>query len=178
MRWSNSNCIFFDIRSMKKMICFLTGFLFFACSNNPAVTVAEVEDDWVYGEYVTGVYGNHTVFDGVLYAQKRYNDRINWNIGDYISEAVLYKINERKYLQVIGRKIPPIEFNNGRAEYQDSLVKLVVEKNGDKFYVEFTAPKYYNTEVRNSDYYVSEYKKDPNYLKVFTTKTFLIYKWQ
>lgn len=151
---------------MKKIICFLMGLLLFACSNNPAVTVLEVEDDWVYGEYFTRPINAHIINDGVLR---------KFTKGELIYRAVVYKSNERKYLQIVGEKIPPLEFKNGRVEYQDSLVKFIVEKNGDKFYVEFTAPYRYDYDTRGlSDYEINEMKKDPDYLKVFTTKSFLI----
>ena len=64
-------------------------------------------------------------------------------INSMITLIEINKTNESRYFQVVNMKIPPLKFNNGRAEYQDSIFKLVVEKNGDKFYTEFTLPKYY-----------------------------------
>jgi hypothetical protein len=160
---TNSNCIFLDIRGMKKMICFLTGFLFFACSNNPAVTAAEVEDDWVYGSY-----RNNQDYS--------YTDRemSNYLVGEgNFLDAIVYETNESKYFQLFGMNIPPLKFNNGRAEYQDSIFKLVVEKNGDKFYTEFTLPKYYFWEIDPGNRFITKYE---DYLKPHTIKSFWVFR--
>ena len=165
MRGTNSNCIFLDIRGMKKIICFLTGFLFFACSNNPAVTDAEVEDDWVYGVY-DGVGGLFEAEEGFLSVE--YVD--GWNstfTAENITKAIVYKKQGTNYFQVAGRNIPPLEFKDNIIEYQDSVVTLYVEKYKDRFYVEFTAPRFY--EDINNRYN----KRDNRYLKIYKSKTFL-----
>ena len=141
----------------------MTGFLFFACNNNPAVTVAEVEDDWVYGSYRNNQDWSYT--DGEI-------DGYGLDLGNF-SQAIVYETNESKYFQVVNMKIPPLKFNNGRAEYQDSIFKLVVEKNGDKFYTEFTLPKFYFYEINGGNRLIT---KREDYLKPHTVKSFWVFR--
>ena len=146
------------------MICFLTGFLFFACSNNPAVTAAEAEDDWVYGVY-DGVGGLFEAEEGFLSVE--YISGWESFTAENITRAIVYKKQGTNYFQVAGRNIPPLEFKDNIIEYKDSVVTLYVEKYKDRFYVEFTAPRFYNK--KNEEYA----KRDYRYLKIYKSKTFL-----
>ena len=143
---------------MKRIVFYLTGLLLFACSNAPMTSASvDAEEEWYYGNFRAG--DNYSFNDA---GEMNYEDR------DYIQNALIYESGgKRLFQQCSGYPIPTFEFNGNRAEYEDSDIKLIVEKNGDRFYVEMTAPLYYR--YRGNDYY----KNRNNYLKVYTTKYFL-----
>lgn len=143
---------------MKRIVFYLMGLLLFACSNAPMTSASvDAEGEWYYGNFMAGDYYS-------------FNDagRMSYEEVDHILKALIYESGgKRLFQQCSGYSIPTIEFKGNRAEYEDSDIKLIVEKNGDRFYVEMTAPRYYR--YKGDDYY----KKRDDYLKVYTTKYFL-----
>ena len=134
------------------------------------MTHAATEEEWLYGFYEGGgCYETKENYLDVDYGIDSYKYR-----AEYISKACIYKKRGKNYFQPVGHNIPPIEFQNNRIEYQDSVVTLHVEKYYDRIYVEFTAPYAYNV----ADNYVGYYKESPDYMKVYKTKSFLYWaKW-
>lgn len=119
---------------MKKITFLLMGLLLFAC--NSATTVSapvEAEDEWVYGVYVPSLF--YIVNDDFDEFTETYIRPMDW--------ALIYMSEGKRYFQQQSSfRIPPIEFKGNRAEYKDSVVNLIIEKNSDKFLVEITAPEY------------------------------------
>lgn len=131
------------------------GLLLFAC--NSATTVSppvEAEDEWVYGVYMPSFY--YIVNDDFDEITEQYLYPMDW--------ALIYMSEGKRYFQQQSSfRIPPIEFKGNRAEYKDSVVNLIIEKNSDKFLVEITAPEYLHN-PRRFDYSSIRNRSDQNKL--------------
>ena len=144
---------------MKKITFLLMGLLLFACSNAPMTSASvDAEEDWNYGNFSAG--HRFTWNDA--------GEQVAGDVSEYVNTALIYERDGKRFFQQCSfYPIPTVEFKGNKAEYEDSEVKLIIEKNGDRFYVEMTAPRFYH---KKEDYYA---KKHPDFLKVFTTKHFL-----
>ena len=118
----------------------------------------EPQEEWNYGNFRAG--DSYTFNDA--------GEEMIWVDGAQIRLALIYESGGKRFFQQgSGYPIPTVEFKGNRAEYEDSDIKLIVEKNGDRYYVEMTAPMHYHH--KGEDWY----KKRDEYLKVYTTKLFL-----
>ena len=149
---------------MKRIVFYLTGLLLFACSNAPMTSASvDAEEEWVYGTYENGKE-YYIGEDGFLNKESAgYNTLIR---AEYIRRALVYRKQDINYLEIADHPIPTLAFRGNRVEYKDSLFTIYGEKYTDRIYIEFTAPWGYNT-------YYDLIKRDEDYLKVKTTKTFL-----
>lgn len=153
---------------MKKITFLLMGLLLFACNNDSKVSAPdEAEGEWVYGQYKSAVYSQtwggagYEIIDGIL--------RDNY-YAEQIYRVIVYNSNGANYIHVLDRDIPPLKFEGNKAFYESSFkelpIKLVIEKNGDCFYLEFTAPRFYEDKE-------GYHRNEPNYHVVYTSKNFL-----
>lgn len=150
---------------MKRIVFYLMGLLLFACSNAPMInTPIEAEEQWIYGTYTS---------KGERYIESEGENSFHpYNNASSFWEAIVYKRENENFIQPLYLDIPPLRFDNNQAVYEDSIVNILVEKNGGKFYVEFTAPKHYGNLGGHE-----EFKKNTlGLLQRITTKEFLYLK--
>ena len=149
---------------MKRIVFYLMGLLLFACNNAPMVSASvDAEDEWVYGEY------NRTNAYYVGEGGFLNKESLGYNTlerAEHIRRALVYRKQDINYLEIDEHPIPPLAFRGNRVEYQDSLFTIYAEKYTDRIYLEFTAPWGYNTSYDGL-------KRDKDYLKAKTSKTFL-----